>query len=424
MATTCRSEGRNNMKRFPRVFTQPALATVALLVIQIRGLAAGEPPTEWIEPATGHRVIRLSREPGSSSFYFHQNGYTADGDKLILATPSGLSALDLKTRKLEQIVEGRADQVVVGRKTRQVFYVRQDNVYATQIDTHGTRLIATLPRNFRRGSGLTVNADETLLAGSLVESAQPGNSPTSEESTQPGSANQRKPSAAEGSLERRWAARLPMCLDTIDVKTGELKTFHHSTDWLNHVQFSPTDPTLLTFCHEGPWHKVHRIWTIRTDGSDVRKIHNRTMDMEIAGHEFFSADGRIIWYDLQTPKGQEFWLAGVAFATDVKIRYKVERDQWSVHYNVSPDGTLFCGDGGGPHSVAAPGNGQWIYLFRPENGKLKGEKLVDLAKHDYKLEPNCTFTPDGKWIIFRSNMHGPSHVYAVEVAKAQSTASH
>jgi oligogalacturonide lyase len=42
--------------------------------------------------------------------------------------------------------------------------------------------------------------------------------------------------------------------------------FHPATDWLNHVQFSPTDPTLMMFCHEGPWHKVDRIWTIRTDG--------------------------------------------------------------------------------------------------------------------------------------------------------------
>jgi oligogalacturonide lyase len=30
-----------------------------------------------------------------------------------------------------------------------------------------------------------------------------------------------------------------------------------------------------------------------------------------------------------------------------------------------------------------------------------------------------TFTPDGKWIVFRSNMFGPSHVFEVEVAKAK-----
>ena len=42
---------------------------------------------------------------------------------------------------------------------------------------------------------------------------------------------------------------------------------------------------------------------------------------------------------------------------------------------------------------------------------------MDLSKHDYQLEPNVTFTPDGHWIVFRSNMHGPTHVYAVETSK-------
>ena len=220
-------------------------------------------------------------------------------------------------------------------------------------------------------------------------------------------------------MERRLAAGLPMALYTVNIKTDETKTFHHTTNWLNHVQFSPTDPTLLMFCHEGPWHKVDRIWTIRTDGSDLRKIHTRTMDMEIAGHEFFSADGKIIWYDLQTPKSKVFWLAGHELATGKLIKYSVAREHWSVHFNVSPDGKLFAGDGGGPRSVAAPGNGQWIYLFTPKDGNLEAERLVDLSKHNYELEPNVTFTPDGKWIVFRSNLHGPTHVYAVEVKRTK-----
>ena len=48
---------------------------------------------------------------------------------------------------------------------------------------------------------------------------------------------------------------------------------------------------------------------------------------------------------------------------------------------------------------------------------LKAERLVNMENHDYRLEPNVTFTPDNKWVVFRSNMHGPVHVYAVEVAK-------
>ena len=54
-------------------------------------------------------------------------------------------------------------------------------------------------------------------------------------------------------------------------------------------------------------------------------------------------------------------------------------------------------------------------LIQP--GVLKAEKLVNLARHDYILEPNVTFTPDMKWIVFRSNMLGPTHVFAVEVDK-------
>jgi oligogalacturonide lyase len=261
-----------------------------------------------------------------------------------------------------------------------------------------------------------------LLAGSFVDRPRP----SGDASVPPAaSANESTPSSGPSpsrrrgrSLEERWAARLPMRLFTMAVATGEVKTFHPSHDWLNHVQFSPTDPSLLMFCHEGPWHKVDRIWTIRTDGTELRKIHARTMDMEIAGHEFFSPDGKTIWYDLQTPKGREFWLAGRVLATGELIKYRVAREHWSVHFNASPDGKSFAGDGGGPKSVAAPGNGQWIYLFRPKDGRLEAERLVDLSKHDYELEPNVTFTPDGKRIVFKSNMHGSAHVYAVDLTKS------
>jgi oligogalacturonide lyase len=379
-------------------------------------LRADDPPREWVEPATGHRVVRLSDEPGTASLYFHQNPYTATGDKIVVTTTTGLATIDLQTRTIAALAPGRGGKLVVGRKTRQAYYVVGDTAYAADLDTRVVREIKTDPR-LRTGSGFGLSADETLLAGSYVEEG--GQAPDA-----PATAPSNPlliPEAQEASLEARWLARRPMALYTLNVKTGELKTIYRSTDWLNHVQMSPTDPALIMYCHEGPWHKVDRIWTIRTDGSQRQLMHSRTMDMEIAGHEFFSADGKTIWYDLQTPKSQVFWLAGVEIATGQRTRYSVEREHWSVHFNQSPDGTMFAGDGGGPSSVAAPGNGQWIYLFRPANGKLVAEKLVDLAKHNYRLEPNVTFTPDGKRIVFRSNMHGDTHVYAVDVAKGGAT---
>ncbi len=370
-----------------------------------------EPPLDWIDPDTGHRVIRLSRERGTASLYFHQNAYTASGDKLVVTVPKGIATIELKTNKIELIVEGRASSLIVGRKSRQVFYLKDGAVMATHLDTKATREI-TRNAALRTGSGFAINADETLLGGSMIESGQTFTPKT----TRPAGADE-YPSKGQ-MMEQRWAAKLPMALYTINIKSGEVKPFYHATDWLNHVQFSPTDPALMMFCHEGPWHKVDRIWTIRTDGTNKQLMHKRTMNMEIAGHEFLSADGKTVWYDLQTPKREVFWLAGVEIASGKQTRYSVPRDQWSVHFNIAPNGKLFAGDGGGPSSVAAPGNGQWIYLFTPDGkDKLKAEKLVNLAKHDYKLEPNVTFTPDMKWLVFRSNMHGATHVYAVEVAR-------
>jgi oligogalacturonide lyase len=51
-------------------------------------------------------------------------------------------------------------------------------------------------------------------------------------------------------------------------------------------------------------------------------------------------------------------------------------------------------------------------------GVFHDEHLVNMSHHDYRLEPNVHFSPDGKMIIFRSNMFGPSHVFGVEIAKA------
>src|SRR5215471_21501740 len=65
---------------------------------------AQDPPRDWIDPETGHRIVRLSDEPGSSSFYFHQNRYTAQGDKMVFSTRDGLSVLEFKTRKIKSLV--------------------------------------------------------------------------------------------------------------------------------------------------------------------------------------------------------------------------------------------------------------------------------------------------------------------------------
>ena len=47
---------------------------LALVVPSIAVAADPAPPREWIDPDTGHRIVRLSDEPGSASLYFNYNG--------------------------------------------------------------------------------------------------------------------------------------------------------------------------------------------------------------------------------------------------------------------------------------------------------------------------------------------------------------
>ncbi|HTG94112.1 MAG TPA: oligogalacturonate lyase family protein, partial [Pyrinomonadaceae bacterium] len=250
-----------------------------------------DPPREWIDPDTGHRVIRLSDEPGSASLYFHQNPYTPDGQKLLITTPTGLSTINLKTRAIEKVVDGRVGVIIVGHKSGQVYYtrtvtnngVRSITVYATDPNTKATREIAKLPPG---ASVSSVNADESLLAGIIDDKAVAA----IKEGRPPAPPQPSRGDAYPGKgqmMEDRLAERRPLQLITVNTKTAEIKTLLRGTDWYNHIQFSPTDPTLLMYCHEGPWHKVDRTWIIRTDGTQLTQIHRRTMLMEIEGHEWF-----------------------------------------------------------------------------------------------------------------------------------------
>jgi oligogalacturonide lyase len=385
-------------------------------------------PAEWIDKDTHHKVVRLSDGlPGNSlSFYFHNSPFI--GNDMIFynnskqkaadvtdmkkeATPASninntqIWSVDLATKKLTQLTfhSSPMSGEVVCEKTKTVFFQIKDSIFALDFVTKKERLVFVYPADFR-SSIMTVNADGTLLAGSRATDAEKEilkNNPNK-----------------SSYFNLIYDAHLPKTLFTIDVKTGTLNKIFTDSAWLNHLQFSTTNPTLLSFCHEGPWHKVNRIWHIDVITKKITQVHHRTMDMEIWGHEWFGKSGKMEWFDLQQPKGQTFFVGGYDIATGKEMKYSLPRNDWSVHYNSNDNETLFAGDGGDPGAVAKAPDGQWINLFTPNGDHFDTEKLVNMKHHQYKLEPNVHFSPDGKWIIFRANFEGESGVYAVEIKKS------
>ncbi|ESQ81008.1 oligogalacturonate lyase family protein [Asticcacaulis sp. YBE204] len=411
---------------------------------------AGQAPKEWIDAKTGHRIIRVSTEDASGVLYFYRQAYTPEGDIMVIKAPSGIQAVRLKDWSVSTLIKGKEnDLLFVMRTTREVVYAvtdpgegeaedRPKTIYAIHVDTKKIRKLGRI----NSGRITSSNADDTLLLGQVAYGAKPLQPKDAASVEKFGQAEYAalgpdgKPlnfARAKGvRMWERWSQRVPAELFTINIKTADRKVLYKTEDWIGHAQFSPTDPTLIRFCMEGPWHRVDRIKLIKSDGTGLTSVHTRTQNMEIFGHEFFSQDGKWIWYDLQTPRGQVFWVAGLELATGKRVWKRMEQNDWGVHFNIAPDGVTFASDGGDADMVAHAPDGKWISLLQGETivdadlsgyddglitiEKFKATRLADMSGHDYRLEPNLRFTPDGKWLVYVSNLHGANHVYAVEVA--------
>ena len=397
---------------------------------------ADEPlPKEWIDADTGHRVVRLTDDAGGSTLYFHDNAFSPEGDKLMFNTPGGIAVVDVAKigtgGMRPDIVAPRARGGYFSRRTREIYYSADGGAAITAIDVDTKRT-----REVRYARGL-VNADETLSVvknGNAIDSdgrhPRPPARPLVPQLQRmfPGkrmdelTPDQQVAVTKEDGLAARALNPSLQSFVFTHLDTGASHETGFQYGDLNHLQFNPVDPNLLLYCHEGTWHEVDRTWTIRSDGSEMRLIHQRTMDMEINGHEWWSWNGRTVWFDLQTPRSQDFWLAGVDVTSGATTRYHLQRDWWGVHFNSSRDDTLFADDGGDASQVAYAADGMWINLLRVRPGQtVTRERLVNMSRHNYVtgrggVEPNAHVTPDKKWVVFTGQFaRGERHVYAVAI---------
>ena len=152
-------------------------------------LWAADPPVSWVDKDTGHRVLRLSGEPGSSGFYFNINAFTPDGKLMAYNALDGIHTLDLSSLRTSLVVpnpKSSADAaparsafsrsgvhaIAVGRKTNSVFYSQYDSeskrnlLFKANLETGEVQKLVALPAG---ASVATINADETLAVGTYDE---------------------------------------------------------------------------------------------------------------------------------------------------------------------------------------------------------------------------------------------------------------
>ncbi len=415
------------------------------------------PPSSWVDSETGHRVLRISSVPHTQGLPFNKPAFTSDGRDMIYASPKAVFDLNLATLQSRLLVHGDVRDVLVGTKTRSIYFrliTREtaSDIRIMNLDTGEVRVIGQLPRG---AVALSINSDETLIAGT----AAPGGAAKDfisfeikEQEKYHELDNANGEACAKGltacrptppsvvwdhAMHDRFYAQVPQTIFTMNIATGRVQTILKGTDWLGDVQFSPTDPAIILFSHEGPPALVDRAWLMRADGSQKRLVHQRSDEREAELHEFWSADGKTIWLGVERPTRANAFLVGYDLASSRETYLHLARNEGSLHFSQAPDGSVFAGGGRDnkpdrtPNTKPAPAFGEEaletlvpafsgsVPVAQPDDASsFRSEKLVNLSKNDYvKTDPNPRFSPDGRLVFFTSDMFGPRYVFAVEVNK-------
>jgi len=204
-----------------------------------------------------------------------------------------------------------------------------------------------------------------------------------------------------------WAA-MPHCqIVRVPVEGGAADVVHEENYWIGHVNTSPTQAHLLSFCHEGPWDRVdNRIWGLDLRDGKTWKIRPRAEEGERVGHEYWMADGVRIGHHGAYADRRPFY---GAIRYDNEERVEAEFPGGSTHFH-SNDLELIVGDG-------SSGN-PWLLLWRFRDGRFEGPRM--LANHRASFHVQIThvhprFSPDGRWVLYTSDASGYGNVCLAEV---------
>ncbi len=189
-------------------------------------------------------------------------------------------------------------------------------------------------------------------------------------------------------------------------KGGKTEIVFEEKSWIGHVNTSPTQPNLLSYCHEGPWEKVdNRIWGLDVTTGKNWKIRPRKGD-EHPGHEYWYADGIHLGFHGKRKNGKKF-LGRINFDNTEHV----EADfPGSTGHIFSLDEKLIVGDGSGV-----------IRMWKWDGKKYLGPRL--LCRHDSTMRfqeshPHPRISPDGKYVVFSSDRRGGYvNVYTVPMVK-------
>lgn len=357
---------------------------------------------------TGLTVHQLTGYLGHSQHpYFTDDGWF-DRDRQMLFISDrynvrNLHAIEIESGIIRQLTDmsgqGRdaAFCMQVNHPRQETYYQCGDTLYALSLDTLKTRPVYTVPQGFHCG-GARPTADGSHVVFGL-----------SEDLSHRIHANL---GAGYVGMREIFQAKPDCRIIRLNLSTNEAQEIWQENCWVGHINPSPTQPNLLTFCHEGPWGLVdHRIWVLDTDTGKAFALRERRAQGEMVGHEYWFADGVHVGYQVHRPAQQGARDSFLGFA-----RYDgTEELEAPCIALPSPDhihsnGFDFVVSDSGKHI-----KGYWF-----DGERFDGPRII--CMHDGSFDwgghhPHPRVTRDGKHIVFNSTRSGYCDIYMVEVPR-------
>lgn len=189
----------------------------------------------------------------------------------------------------------------------------------------------------------------------------------------------------------------------VSVDGGPADVVWEEKNWIGHVNTSPTQAHLLTFCHEGPWQMVdHRIWVLDLGTGRAWKVRPREVEGERIGHEYWHADGVHLGYHGSKPDGARFF-GKIRFDNTERVEVSFPHETGHIHSN---DFSMVVGDGGM--------NGNVVRIWKWNGTGFDGPKVLCEHRssfHVQKVHVHPRFSPDGSYVVYTSDSNGYGNVF-------------
>lgn len=373
-------------------------------------------PAEWQitkDLITGRPMRQLTNYLAHSfHLYFTNNGWYGQGSRLLFGSDRGnatnLYSLDLSSGEITQLTgytgsKAVIQQAYISPDEQRAYITFNNEIIAIDLQTLEERTIYRAPQGYVLGN-LSCTADNAWICACLKEDLS-DRIPTS---------------LGAGYIGFEETARAkPHCrILQIAADGGEVKVLHEDKVWIGHVNTSPTQRHLLTFCHEGPWDLVdHRIWCMNIDTGEVWKIRDSADDVFV-GHEYWHADGIRIGYhgytgSLENKDGK--FIGSIRYDNSDKQEYAFPFQNMHIHSN---DTRLIVGDGQQTSAYHGDQYQDTICLWKQTDEGLAGPRILCRHRGSFqsqKIHVHPRFSPDGTQVLFTSDLNGYGNLYLVDV---------